>query len=241
MVGPLTDLFAAITKKGTPMNSLPRGNGVPDILGKRMQVSMVVHDLEQAALIWSEHLGVGPWILIEDGLEGRTFMHRGRRSDVQMSLALTYGGETQFELISQSNDAPSPYREFLDGGREGVQHLEFWPEDYAASCRAIEGAGFRELSTIHVADGTKNASYYESPASVGVVVAVVPMTPYRHSYMSAIERLAATWDGTRPIRRFPTRADFLASDDFASVQPESGSAGHMHAHQLQTGERFHGV
>lgn len=201
------------------MNSRPGGRSVPDVLGKRIQVSMVVHDLEHAARIWSEHLGVGPWIVFEDALEGRAFMHRGQRSDVHMSLALTYAGETQLELIAQANDAPSPYREFLKGGREGVQHLEFWPEDYAASCRALESAGFEELSTIHLADGTKNASYFESPASVGVVVAVVPMTPYRQLYMSAIERLAAGWDGTRPLRRFPTRADFLASDDFASVQP----------------------
>ncbi|KRF22387.1 VOC family protein [Phycicoccus sp. Soil802] len=206
------------------MTTNTTGNGLPDLLGRRIQVSMVVHDLEAAARLWSEHLGVGPWILIEDALEDRTFIHRGRRSDVQMSLALTYSGETQFELISQSNDAPSPYREFLDAGREGVQHLEFWPEDYAASCRALESAGFVELSTIHLPDGTKNASYYESPASVGVVVAVVPMTPFRHSYMSVIEELARDWDGTRHLRRYATRADFLASDDFARVRPADSSS-----------------
>lgn len=200
------------------MSSITDDKGVPDVLGRRIQVSMVVRDIEAAARLWSDHLGVGPWIMIEDALEDRIFMHRGQPSDVKMSLALTYSGETQLELISQSNDAPSPYREFLDGDREGVQHLEFWPEDYAASCEALEGAGFTELSTINLPDGTKNASYYESPASVGVVVAVVPMTPYRHSYMSVIERLAATWDGTRHLRKFPTRADFLASDDFARAQ-----------------------
>lgn len=200
------------------MVTVPEGAGVPKILGRRIQVSMVVHDLEAAARLWSEQLGVGPWVMIEDALEGRPFIHRGRPSDVRFSLAMTYSGETQLELISQSNDAPSPYREFLDSGREGVQHLEFWPEDYAASCEALESAGFKELSTIHAPDGTKNASYYESPASIGVVVAVVPLTPFRQSYMEAIEKLAATWDGTRHLRRFRTRAEFLASDDFAYAQ-----------------------
>ena len=217
----MTDEMRMRNEKGEPMASLADADGTRNVLGRRIQVSMVVHDLEAAARTWSEHLGVGPWILIEDALEGRTFMHRGHRSDVRMSLALTYSGETQLELITQANDAPSPYREFLDRGHEGVQHLEFWPDDYVASCAALEGAGFTELSTINLPDGTKNASYYESPASVGVVVALVPMTPHRHSYMSAIERLAATWDGTRHLRRFATRADFLASDDFASVRSDA--------------------
>lgn len=212
-------------EEGLPLMTSARNiNGVPDVLGRRIQVSMVVHDLEAAARLWSDHLGVGPWVMIEDALEDRVFMHRGQRSDVRMSLALTYSGETQFELISQSNDAPSPYREFLDRGREGVQHLEFWPEDYLASCEALESAGFTELSTINLADGTKNASYYESPASVGVVIAVVPMTPYRHSYMSVIETMAANWDGSRHLRKFHTRADFLASEDFARAQSAHGAS-----------------
>jgi hypothetical protein len=30
------------------------------------------------------------------------------------------------ELIQQHNDAPSLFRDFLDSGREGLQHLAFW-------------------------------------------------------------------------------------------------------------------
>ncbi len=194
------------------------GDAAPAILGRRMQLSMVVKDIDAAAHMWAEQLGVGPWILFENAMEGRRFVHRGQDSDVQMSLAMTYAGETQFELIEQTNDAPSPYREFLDAGREGVQHVEFWPDDYAASCLAFEQAGFEEISVIYQPDGSKNGSYFASPASVGVVVAVIPMTPFRHSYMSVIERLAATWDGTRPLRRFNSRNEFIASDDFIGAQ-----------------------
>jgi hypothetical protein len=137
-----------------------------------------------------------------------------------MSLALSYSGQTQLELIAQFNDAPSPYLEFLEDGHEGVHHLEFWPDDYARSCEVLERAGFEELSAIYLPDGTKNASYYLSPPAVGVIVAVVPMTPFRRTYMTAIEKLAAGWDGSRPLRRFKTRAEFLASDDFALARAE---------------------
>ena len=192
--------------------------GLRALLGRRMQIGMVVNDLEQAAEFWASELGVGPWIMIEDALEDRRMVYRGQETRVDFSLALSYAGETQVELITQNNDAPSPYREFLQEGREGVHHLEFWPDDYATSCEALERAGFTELSTFHLPDGTKNASYYESPAVVGSIVAIVPMTPYRRSYMTVIETLASTWDGTRHLRKFPTRSDFLKSEDFSRAQ-----------------------
>ena len=99
-----------------------------------------------------------------------------------------------------------------------MQHLEFWPDDYESSRRAFENAGFTELSSIHLPDGTKNASYFEAPQIVGVVMAVVPMTPFRRQYMSAIEHLAATWDGSAPVRKFHRRADFLASEDYGRAE-----------------------
>ena len=94
--------------KGMLMIS-PQDRLARDVLGHRMQLSMVVHNIDEAARFWSDSMGVGPWILIEDALEDRRFVHRGAESPVQMSLALTYAGETQFELITQVNDAPSPY------------------------------------------------------------------------------------------------------------------------------------
>ena len=45
--------------------------------GRRMQIGMVVNNLEEAAQFWSEKLGVGPWIMIENALEDRRHVHRG--------------------------------------------------------------------------------------------------------------------------------------------------------------------
>jgi hypothetical protein len=190
-----------------------------EILGQRMQVSMVVNDIDSAARYWSEEVGVGPWIVFEDGLDGRTFLHRGRKSPVEMSVALTYHGQTQFELITQHNDAPSTYREFLDSGREGVHHLEFWPplEEWPAACANLERAGFVECGSILLPDGTKTASYFDGQPLAGVVVALVPLNEYRRSYFSAIEHIAKNWDGEHPVRHYHKRADFLASEDYAAA------------------------
>lgn len=188
------------------------------VLGPRMQVGLVVHDLEVATAFWSQHLGVGPWIAVTSSRADRRFVHRGEETSVEMELAFTYAGETQLEIIAQTNAAPSPYKEFLDQGREGVHHLGFWPEDLEGSCRALQAAGFEELFAAYLPDGTRNVTYYSSPAFIGVVIELAPMTPFRQQYMTAIEKLARTWDGSRPLRRFSSREQFIASADFRSVE-----------------------
>ena len=187
---------------------------LPSILGARTQVGMVVRNIEKATTFWSQELGVGPWIIIESSGADRRFVHRGRETPVEMVIAFSYTGETQLEIIAQTNSAPSLYTEFLEEGREGMHHLGFWPENFEGSCQALEDVGFEELTSLYLPDGTKNVSYYTSPSFIGVLVEIAPMTPFRQTYMSAIERLAGSWDGHRPLRRFGSRDAFIASDDF---------------------------
>ena len=82
---------------------------LPSILGTRTQVGMVVRDLEAATSFWSQELSVGPWISIESSGADRRFVYRGQETPVEMVLAFSYTGETQLEIIAQTNTAPSPY------------------------------------------------------------------------------------------------------------------------------------
>ena|SRR6478752_5466209 len=200
------------------MFSLGEPHYFPSFLGERMQIGMVVNDFDAALTYWSEVMQVGPWIAIEESLGDRRMVHRGEQTPVEMTLALSYVGETQVEIIAQTNSAPSPYREFLDEGREGMHHIAFWPEDYAQSCHELKTRGFNEVMTILTADGEKNVSYFQAPVALGFMVEVVPLTAARREYYSAIEVLARNWDGTRPVRRFRSRLDFLASEDVADLK-----------------------
>jgi len=51
---------------------------------------------------------------------------KGKPSPVDVSIALANSGALQIELIQQRNDAPSMYRDFLNAGHEGLQHLAYW-------------------------------------------------------------------------------------------------------------------
>ena len=185
-------------------------------LGRRTQLAFVVKDLDTALRYWTETLKVGPFVVIERSVGNRRVVHRGVETDMDMSLAFAYMGDVQIELVHQTNDAPSPYKEFTESGREGLHHIAFWPEDFEGACSHLEAAGFTEITSFLTADGTRNVAYYDTPEFIGAMVEIVPMTPTRTAYFGRIQRLCETWDGTtRPVRRFVDREAFLASGEGA--------------------------
>jgi len=190
---------------------------MPGFLGKRAQLGFVVADLDAALDYWTGTLGVGPFVVIESSKGDRRIVHRGRETDMDMTLCFAYMGDIQIEIIRQTNDAPSAYKEFTDRGQSGLHHIAFWPEDFDAACAHLEASGFTEVTSFYMPDGTRNVAYYETPRAVGSLVEIVPMTPARTAYFSRIQRLSETWDGsTRPVRRFADRAAFLASGEGAA-------------------------
>ncbi|MGE0154226.1 MAG: VOC family protein [Reyranellaceae bacterium] len=194
------------------MNAKSYRSLFPALLGDRIQLGVVVKDLDAALAFWTQKLKLGPFVVIENPAGGWVFRHRGQVQDISMSVAFTYIGETMVELLAQNNSVPSPYTEFFAGGREGVQHIAFWPDDFDAACLELERGGFSEVSTIHVGE-EKTVAYYEGPPHFGVMAEIVRMTPARVKYYRGIRALAETWDGTRPVRRFATYADYMESDD----------------------------
>jgi hypothetical protein len=206
-------LIERLTTKEYAMIDSQDVSFLPSSLGKRMQLGFVVKDLDAALRFWTEEMKVGPFVVIEESVGDRKFIHRGQPSDVQMSVALSYRGDVQIEIIAQANSAPSPYTEFFASGRQGLQHLAFCPEDYEKACGELERSGFKEVMSLYTSDGTKNVSYFESPPYLGLMVELVPFTPMRQTYYGAIKSLTETWDGSRPVRRFKSRAEFMSSLD----------------------------
>ncbi len=111
------------------------------IFGAVRQNGYVVRDIHAAMKHWIEVMGVGPWYYM-DRVKTDWFRHRGRDSAVEMSIALANSGDLQIELIQQRNDAPSLYKEFLDAGHEGLQHMSYWSHDYQALYDKALGLGY---------------------------------------------------------------------------------------------------
>lgn len=165
--------------------------------GEIKQLGFVVPDLDATLQHWAGHLGVGPFFRVEvvapDG-----FVHRGRPSAARFAAALGNSGPMQIELIQPLDDEPSLWREFLDEGREGLQHVAYWTDDFDRVHAEATAAGYREAH-----GGVLNGgrfTYFETDVPGGYAVELSEQSPAKRAFFGAIREAARDWDGSDPVR-----------------------------------------
>lgn len=171
------------------------------LLGNQTQLGFVVPDLDAALRHWTEVLGIGPFIVFDEGT-GRppaASLYHGKPQVIELRLAFAYMGEVQIELIEQVNDAPSPYRDFLAQGRAGLQHLGYVVPDFAAGHAGLVAAGYRPALEIPIAGQSHAITYFDAPDLMGIMIEIVP--PAWQEARATVRRyLEAAPAGTRLLR-----------------------------------------
>jgi hypothetical protein len=168
------------------------------VFGELRQLGYVVPDIESAMRYWHEVNGVGPWFYIER-VPLSSFKYKGQASAPEMSIALANSGSAQIELIQQRNDAPSMYKDYIDAGQEGLQHIAYWPEDYDGAMRAAEAQGLVVGQEGDIA-GRGQFIYYQTVGHHGTCIEFAEFNAYRQYQFAEIERICREWDGSDPIR-----------------------------------------
>jgi hypothetical protein len=168
------------------------------IFGDIRQIGYIVPDIHASMDQWVKH-GVGPWFFIEK-VTTDYFRYRGEDSGMQMSVALANSGDIQIELIQQLNDAPSGYRDFLDAGHQGAQHVAYWTTDFQGLYdRAIE-AGYSVLHEGSIGGAQGRFAYLDTEFDQGTVIEISDISGPKGQMFDYIRDVAANWDGTDPIR-----------------------------------------
>lgn len=168
-------------------------------LGVIRQNGYVVRDIESAMRHWVDVIGVGPWYWIRK-VELDWFRHRGEDSSPDISIALANSGPLQIELIEQRNDAPSMYREFLDAGHEGLQHVAFWTTEYRTLYDGLVADGYRVGHEGQIGGEDGRFAYFDSKGHPGSVVEISDVSGGKGRFFDHIREVASTWDGSEPIR-----------------------------------------
>ena len=168
------------------------------IFGKVIQTAYVVHDIEAVLRHWIENLGIGPWFYREL-VPLDSFTYRGEPSDLKMSIALSYSGDMQFELIQPRNDAPSAYKDFLQTSGGGQHHLGFLADDLDASVERGRSLGYQMEQEGFITNA--GSFVYMSKGEIpGTMIEFVPMPEVRRKTWAEIQSWSVDWDGTDPIR-----------------------------------------
>jgi len=172
------------------------------VFGKVCQNGYVVRDIEAAMEHWTKTLGVGPFFYIES-VDCDWFKHRGVASDIDISIALANSGDLQIELIQQRNTAPSMYLEFLEAGREGLQHMSYWTQTYQADYDRVIEAGYKVGQEGQIGGEQGRFVYFDTETHPGTVIEMSDISGQKGAFFEHIRKVADDWDGSRPIRPVP--------------------------------------
>ncbi len=169
--------------------------------GAITQVAYVIKDLRATMDEWIRQ-GVGPWFYTEHRVLD-DFRYHGVDSPVEMACALGNSGPIQLELIQQLNDTPSMFKDFIDAGHEGVQHIAHWTDDYQGLYDHALSLGYRVGQEGQFAapapDPPARFCYFEADVP-GTVVELCDTSGMLGGFFTMIREAAVDWDGKDPIR-----------------------------------------
>ena len=172
---------------------------MPRLIGDIRQNGYVVRDIAEAMKYWTGVLGIGPFFYMERA-PIEDFHYRGAPSHAVISMALSNSGPLQIELIQVRNDAPSMYRDFLAKGREGLQHVACWSQDYDADLLRYQAADLEMVQWGESSGQGGRFSYFTAPGHPELVVELSELGERKAQVFAAIAAASSTWDGTNPIR-----------------------------------------
>lgn len=159
------------------------------------QIAWVVPDLIAACRKWAEVYGVGPFHVLPK--RASTVKYRGQETQLEMQLAITQMGPVQLELIEQTSDTSSVYRDIFPAGTGGLHHLCTFTQDFAATKAHYETLGYACIAEI---TGPMNVGYFDTFKDFGFITEVVEHNDGFRDVLKSNAVTCANWDGTDPIR-----------------------------------------
>jgi hypothetical protein len=167
--------------------------------GPVMQLGFVVGDLEHAMRHWLDKVGIGPFFVLEH-VKFAQVLHRGKPTDIDMSVALAQWGAVQVELIQQYNDAPSIYTEFAGRRLGGLQHLGVMTDSVADDLVRLNKLGIEPVQQGHTGTGIRFA-YVDTDDHPGGMIELIEAGAVITGFFKLVRDAAQDWDGSEQIRR----------------------------------------
>lgn len=173
--------------------------------GAILELCHVTRDLDAALLHWTRDLGAGPFFVFEvPVLPGQ--LYYGEPTKVSMRVGFGYSGGVLIELLQQTNDGASPFRDFLEQRGEGLHHV--MPRtDFDLGHARLAAAGHRIAYSGTMPSGERFC-LFDTRAVNGVYVELMELSAVMSESLARMERAHLTWDGfTNPVRTMDQLAD----------------------------------
>lgn len=174
------------------------GFGQPD--DGIIQMAYVVPDLHAAMAQWTQSLHVGPWFVLEH-FTGVDAVYRGQPSRAELTLAMSFAGHMNIELIQPKNDAPSVYCEVLERRGYGFHHWGVATWNFDAAVARYESAGHPLAFRLAVPSGGRVA-YMDTTGVLPGYTELIELGGAFEEVFGRFYRASLGWDGKDPVRPF---------------------------------------
>jgi hypothetical protein len=174
------------------------GFGQPD--DGIIQMCYLVPDIREAMSVWVDKLRVGPWFLL-DHFSGDEPKYRGRDSTADVSLAMSFAGHMNIELIQENNRAPSVYREWIERRGYGFHHWGRASANFDRDVERYQAAGHDLVFLAKVPSGGRVA-YMDTTHELPGYVELIELGGGFEPVFSRFYRESIGWDGADPVRSF---------------------------------------
>jgi len=171
------------------------------IKGDIFQMAYVVEDLDATIDHWTNVIGVGPFFLFPLPLQLDWLELDGKRvadHDILSAAALAQNGSVQIEILVPGS-APSPYRDFLGQGRQGLQHIGIYATDYDRQMAAVRAAGIG-VAMEGVLPLSRFSYLHTDTRHAGTMVELIEPQPAMLELFDGIRAASVGWDGRDPLR-----------------------------------------
>lgn len=175
------------------------GFGQP--FGAIAQTAFIVPDLPTAIMHWTQHLGAGPFFVL-DHLLAPGQVYRGQESRADVTLAMGFTGHMMIELIQPLDNHPSVYRETIERRGFGFHHFGLAFADCEATARDYQARGFAEAYRAAVPTGGEVIYLDDGTGPDTGFIELLPVTPGMDATFTRFWEASRNWNGADPIRPF---------------------------------------
>jgi hypothetical protein len=168
--------------------------------GQIVQTAYVVQRIRPAIDWWIKDGKAGPFFLL-DSFTGPEQRYRGAPTKADVSIAMSFAGHMNIELIQPKDNEPSVYKEIVDRRGYGFHHLGIAFDDVEAARHEYEGRGYHVVFSTPVPSGGTVYFMGDGDGAPGFVE-LIPATPGTDEMFTRYWRASVDWDGKDPIRPF---------------------------------------
>ena len=163
------------------------------LYGPIMQMGFVVDNFEIPIKHWTEKLNVGPFFILEH-LDLKDFHYRGNKSDIDFSVAISFSGDMQIELIKQHCDTPSIYNEFSEIKRGDLHHICRLTPDINNDIKILENQGYKNIQDGETEDGGIKFAYLDAQENYGSILELAELAEENLALTEAMKNASKNWD-----------------------------------------------